>query len=311
MLTSKFTINSHEKILEQLFLFIDVAEFSNLTAAAAKNNCSTSKMSRMISAIESSLGIILFKKQGALMQLTEEGKLFYRSSKEIINKFNTTIEDISDMRINGTLRIQVNSIYLMEQLGTIIPYYKKAHPQVSLSIFYDEGLTRAISQQYDVKICCQYTIGDCWDKFRLLGGLDMVLCASGDYIAKNGALQSQEQLATHPCIVLNTFDPKNPRNKWLFEQEGGIHATKLNAIIEAPSLQMHLSMAQASQGIAKLPLKMVAKHFESGELVQVLPQCIIPQTKIYAVYHNQSNIPQKISSFVDFLIGKKEWLQRS
>ena len=71
--------------IEQLSIFINLAENLSFTQTALKLNISQSAVSQNISKLENQLGFKLFIRNRRTVNLTKSGKIFYINIKPLIN----------------------------------------------------------------------------------------------------------------------------------------------------------------------------------------------------------------------------------
>ena len=69
--------------LEQLRIFISVAENRSFSQAARKLYISHSTTSRAVSALEDELGVRLFERDNRIFSLTKQGELLLQEAKEL------------------------------------------------------------------------------------------------------------------------------------------------------------------------------------------------------------------------------------
>ena len=72
--------------LEQLRIFISVAENRSFSQAARKLYISHSTTSRAVSALEDELGVRLFERDNRIFSLTKQGELLLQEAKELLQR---------------------------------------------------------------------------------------------------------------------------------------------------------------------------------------------------------------------------------
>ncbi len=72
--------------LEQLRIFVAVAESGSFTKAAKKLYISHSTTSRAVTALENELGLSLFDRGNRILSLTGAGELLLKESRELLFK---------------------------------------------------------------------------------------------------------------------------------------------------------------------------------------------------------------------------------
>ena len=72
--------------LEQLRIFISVAENRSFSQAARKLYISHSTTSRAVSALEDELGVRLFERDNRIFSLTKQGELLMQEAQELLER---------------------------------------------------------------------------------------------------------------------------------------------------------------------------------------------------------------------------------
>ena len=93
--------------LEQLRIFVGVAEREHMTAAARALNVTQSAASAAIAALEERHAIKLFHRVGRGITLTEAGRLFLAEARGVLARVNaaeTVLDELGGLK-RGTLRV--------------------------------------------------------------------------------------------------------------------------------------------------------------------------------------------------------------
>jgi DNA-binding transcriptional LysR family regulator len=122
--------------LEQLRIFVAVAERGHVTRAAATLGLTQSAASAAIAALESRYGTKLFDRVGRGIELTETGRLFLREARAVLDRAalaRAVIEDLADVPA-GAVSIAAShttaSYWLPRRLAT----FHAANPAVRLNV---------------------------------------------------------------------------------------------------------------------------------------------------------------------------------
>lgn len=104
--------------IEKLRYFRVVAQEEHMTRAAQKINISQPALSTIISGIESELGIKLFKRTGRQIMLNNYGTVFARNIDEILNKYDSTLALLSQMKEESTnsVALAVTGVYFSQRV---------------------------------------------------------------------------------------------------------------------------------------------------------------------------------------------------
>lgn len=120
--------------LRQLKYFCKLVEEKGFRKAAAKLNISQSALSQQISALETELNVLLFRREGKQSLPTQAGLMLYRKSKIILDMTEVTQKEITgfDNTIAGVLTISTNT--MSSFLSDTIKGFSQKYPGVLLDI---------------------------------------------------------------------------------------------------------------------------------------------------------------------------------
>lgn len=133
--------------LTQLEIFSRVAELAGFTSAATRLGISQSAVSHAIKSLEQELGVELFRRHQAQVELTDIGRQLLLRARAMLGLAATLEQEAADARgmKRGTLRIgsfgPTSSTHLLPH---ILGEYRKAYPGIEVHI--DEGPDRQVLQ---------------------------------------------------------------------------------------------------------------------------------------------------------------------
>lgn len=145
--------------LQQLYYFHKLAEMQHYTKAAKQLYITQPSLSKAIAALEESLGVELFQKEGRNVKLTEQGAIFYKHVDAALAELQKG-KDLID-EYNGVLRGSINIGSIPTLLSTSIPeivygFVDSMNAHIDVHIF--QGFSKPIingvkSGIYDVGFC--------------------------------------------------------------------------------------------------------------------------------------------------------------
>ncbi|WP_298285132.1 LysR family transcriptional regulator [Acidocella sp.] len=122
--------------LEQLRIFIAVAEREHMTRAAQALNLTQAAVSASIAALESQSGTVLFDRVGRNIALTPAGRLFLPEAREVLARAQAAqavLDDISGLQ-RGQLRLHASQTIASYFLPAFIAVFHARHPGVALDL---------------------------------------------------------------------------------------------------------------------------------------------------------------------------------
>lgn len=122
--------------LEQLRIFVAVAELGHVTRAAARLNLTQSAVSAAVSALEQRHGTRLFDRIGRAIVLNQTGEIFLDHARRVLaeaDRAQTALDDLAGMR-RGRLSVMASQTVCAHWLPARLAAYRRAYPQITLEV---------------------------------------------------------------------------------------------------------------------------------------------------------------------------------
>ncbi len=122
--------------LEQLRIFVAVAERQHVTQAAQAINLTQSAVSAAIAALEGRYGVKLFDRIGRRIALTKAGHIFVNEARAVLARASVaerTLADLASMK-RGALTIYASQTITNYWLPPFIARFRTRYPGVTLSV---------------------------------------------------------------------------------------------------------------------------------------------------------------------------------
>jgi DNA-binding transcriptional LysR family regulator len=122
--------------LEQLRIFVEVAERQHLTQAAAALYLTPSAVSSAIRALEDRYGIPLFNRVGRRIETTETGRSFLIEARHTLASAKAAEMMLSEMGSlqRGSLRLQASQTIASYWLPPLLVDFQKRHPAIAIEL---------------------------------------------------------------------------------------------------------------------------------------------------------------------------------
>ena len=122
--------------LEQLRIFVAVAERQHVTRAAEALHLTQSAVSGAIHALEESFGIKLFHRVGRGIELGEAGREFLDEARGVLARADGALLRLAELGglRRGTLRIHASQTIASYWLPRHLMAFRRAYPQVDLAL---------------------------------------------------------------------------------------------------------------------------------------------------------------------------------
>lgn len=252
--------------LEQLRLFIAVAEREHMTAGARALNVTQSAASAAIAALEERHAVRLFHRVGRGITLTEAGRLFLTEARAVLARATAAenvLDDLGALR-RGTLRVVASQTIAAYWLPPLLAAFRHQHPALSIAlaihnteqaaaqVHSGEAEIGIVEGRIDDPALAQWPIGE--DQLLL------VLAEPFDTLPIDGTWMQ--------------------RARWIMREEGsgtrstldrhlhrlGIDPGTLDVALVLPSNESVRTAVEAGAGIAALSSLVVAPGIRAGTL---------------------------------------------
>lgn len=281
-------------------VFVRAVEDGSLTAAAKRLGMTTSYASKLITRLEERLGAQLLIRTTRKLTLTETGRGYFERCNEVIHSLEQAEQIASDQQQpRGTLRVTLPNAFGVLFIMGVIAEFKTRYPALTLELVFLDRQVDLMNEGFDVGL----RIGDLADErliARRLAGIDRIVLASPDYLARAGTPGEPEDLAAHQCLtyahhaVPGRWHMRGPRGDVAVDVSGGMVANHGSMLVEA---------AVHGLGVVFVPVLLAAAELRAGRLRRVLPAWRWPMG-VFAVYPPTPRVPARTRVLVDFLVER-------
>ena len=122
--------------IEELNIFVTVAQTLNFTQAAEKLHFSQPTLSRHISDLEKELGYDLLIRTTRKVELTEFGRYFLVEAKRLLRSYNQLLDQLTNLgkQSFGSLTIGTPDLMTRSFLPAVIRSFSKKYPGIMIDV---------------------------------------------------------------------------------------------------------------------------------------------------------------------------------
>lgn len=267
--------------LEQLRIFIAVAEVQHMTRAAEALGRTQSAVSASIAALENRHGVVLFNRVGRRIELTETGRRFLGEARGLLARADQAERLLSGLggEVSGTLSIHASQTVASYWLPPYLARLRAKHPRLTISL--RAGNTSDVAEAVrrghaDIGIV-EGEVEDDDLTSSVVGEDALVLALAPDHPLATAGQASAEDLAATPWVTRE----EGSGTRAAFERilKGfGLSPDRLDMLLELPSNEAMIAAvatgeaacvvsrlaaepAHAAQRIALLDLASGARNF--------------------------------------------------
>ncbi|MEH6629206.1 MAG: LysR family transcriptional regulator [Halopseudomonas aestusnigri] len=285
--------------LDELKIFIAVAEVGSFVGAANRLNIAPPVVSRGIKNLENRLGTTLFNRTTRKILITNEGQWLLKQASMTVDNYE---EIFSHFRGNktepeGLLTIDAATPFALHAIAPIISKFNERHPKIEINLESNEAISDLIQDKVDVAIRVG-ALKDSSLKAKKIGYANRALYASPSYLKQYGDPMSVNDLEAHKCLG---FSKSKSLNIWPLKTKNGELLT-IKPYMRANNGETLKQLSVYNNGIICVSNFTVQQELMRGELLPVLAGKIEQKPiPIYAVYYSERAIVTHIRLFLDFL----------
>jgi len=274
--------------LEQLRIFIAVAEKQHVTQAANELNLTQSATSAAIAALEARYGIKLFDRIGRGIVLTQTGRDFLVEARAVLARAKAAAQVLNDLAglKRGSLTIAASQTVANYWLPSRIQAFRTAHPDIDLhiSIANTEQVARAV---HEGSADLGFVEGEVDDASLAISRID------GDSLVVVVGLK-------HPWVGRAKITPKDLlTTAWVLREPGsgtrsmfeaalrksGIRFSDLRAALQLPSNEAVRAAVESGDCATAISDLVVAQSLAARTLHRV--KIDLPRRSFYVLRHKE------------------------
>ncbi|ATC85252.1 MULTISPECIES: LysR family transcriptional regulator [Pseudoalteromonas] len=290
-------------MLDNLKIFITVAELKSLTRGAESLGMTIATVSRRLHELEKKLGCELCHRSNKGLTLTNAGQVYYEETASFIHELDIRLLNLDNAlnSLSGELKVMVPTNIGSGPLNEFWRNFTVNNPDILLNITLGDPDDDVISNQIDIAIRSGPQENSSLVQ-KKIGSISSVLVISPSY--KKLLPKTVSQLKSCPSIAANLFKDWALTN----DEEKYIYPKKHNHI--SNDMSITLNLVKAGSGIALLPMSMVYNEIENGEVERVLPLWSGEPREISLLWPKKRALSKRAIKFRDELIAfleKQKW----
>jgi DNA-binding transcriptional LysR family regulator len=288
--------------LDQLRVFVAVAERQHVTDAARALNLAQSAASNAIASLEARHGTKLFNRVGRHIELTQAGQAFLQEARAVLataEAADLTLVEFGDLK-RGVLSVQASQTIASYWLPRHLVAFRRAHPQIDIRLSIG-NTAQVIGAIESGSAELGFVEGACYSEqlARTSIARDQLIVV----VAPEHELATQKRLA--PTDL--------PKVDWVLRERGsgtrsafedalvqmGVETHALRVLLELPSNEAVRAAVEAGLGATAISASVAVASLEAGLLQQV--DFRLPEREFHVVTHRERNASRAAQAFLEML----------
>ncbi|MFT6986665.1 MAG: DNA-binding transcriptional LysR family regulator [Psychromonas sp.] len=266
--------------------------------AALRLNLSAQLVSKYVSQLENSLHTRLLNRTTRKVSLTEAGSAYWTRCQQILIDIEEMENALSNshQRVSGVLTISAPMSFGVKHLPKLLVDFQRRYADLKIDLKLTDRKIDIVEEGIDIAL----RIGDLKSSSLIakrLTAINIAICASPDYLARNGTPATPQELAGHAYLKYSYSEKSS-----LFAQfNSDARDPKLNGNLLCNNGDLLVNAAIYGGGIVIQPTFIIGEALRAGQLTKILTEYAPSPLSLYAVYAHRQFLASKVRCFIDFI----------
>ena len=282
-------------------VFVRVVESGSFTKAADVLQLPPPSVSRTVQVLEEHLGTRLLNRTTRRISITEDGQIYYERCVKVLGDVDDMEASLSSAKISPRGKIKVSLPALMANTIVIpaLPEFLNAYPEIEVEMALTDRQIDIVEEGVD----CVIRVGELADSgliAKRIGSFTGLIVAAPSYLKKYGVPTTLDDLKNH--IAVNYVSGTSGRvQAWDFMVDGKIESIYMKGQVALSDANCYLACGIAGLGIMKGSHYSLDRYIQSGELCEILKDCLSPSRPVSILYPPNRHLSRKLRLFIDWI----------
>lgn len=285
-------------------VFQEVVDEGGFAAAARRLELTPAAVTRLVSDLESHLGVRLLQRTTRRLSLTPAGEAYLARLRTILSEIDEAdaVVQAHSQEMSGTVRILAQPSVATHVLAPAIPEFQRRHPDVLLELHVHDVVDPSV-EDYDLTIVNSTVPLVSSAIVRPIIETMAVFCASPEYLRRYGEPRVPEDLQQHRCLRLRA-EGSRLRSLTLIDPTANDRSMELEvpAVVTSNHVDSLMRATISGGGIGVHAADLIAPILKAGVLQRVLAPWITGRVRLVAAMPSRKYMPARTRAFLDFLV---------
>lgn len=286
--------------IETMKAFAAVVQEGSFAKAALRLDLSPQLVSKYVSQLEESLHTRLLNRTTRKVSITEAGSAYLARCQQILIDIEEMENSLSNLHenVSGVLTISAPMSFGGKHLPKLLVDFQIQYPNVKIDLKLTDRKVDIVEEGIDIALRIGLLKTSSLIAKRLTS-IRIAICASPEYLAKNGTPTTPLELLQHTYLKYSYADTSALFTQYDY-QAGDL---KLHSSIVCNNGDLLVNAAIYGGGIVIQPTFIAGEAITAGQLQKILTEYEPKPLGLYAVYAHRKFLASKVRSFVDFISG--------
>lgn len=290
-------------MMDNLALFLTIIEKGGLSAAGRELGLSPASVSERLATLEAYYGVTLLTRTTRSINLTDEGRTLAEGARRLLAEADELESRVrlGAQKISGPVRLSAPVDLGQSRIVPIIDRFLEQHPDVTVDLNLTDSFVDLVSQGIDFAV--RYgMLADSTLKAKPIGENRRVVCASPEYLARNGTPQHPDDLLKHDCIVMR-FGINSDR-AWSYRINGEPYVVTVRGRRIANNGELVRRWCLQGHGLCLKSVWDVQADLDSGRLLELLTAFSAGRTGLQIVYPPTRVRPRRVRALMEVITAE-------
>ena len=281
-------------------IFVRAVDSGSFSGAARQLRVGQPAVSKTIAQLEDRLGVRLLLRSTHGLTPTEAGRSFYNRAKRSIEEAEEAelAARGAAATLSGRLRFCAPLTFASLHVMPRLPAFLAEHPSLDLDAYLDDHDIDLVAEGMDVALLIG-RLADSAATARKIGECQRQVIATPAYFAARGVPRTPADLLTHETIV---YGQRDGGANWTFRQGNSSETSiTVNGRLRVSAGEGVRAAVLAGLGLAIASEWLFGPELESGEVVSVLEDWLLPPVDLWAVFPAGRQASVKARAFASFI----------
>lgn len=284
--------------IEEMAVFVAVAEQGGFAAASRTLNLSAPTVTRAVAALEEVVGAELFVRTTRFVRLTETGERYLGDCRRILRQLEEAEAQAAGAHAapQGALALAAPVLFGQQLVVPTLVEFLAAYPSVSVRLL----LVDRSVQLGEEGIDAAFRMGELPDSSLVampLGHIRRVVCASPHYLQTRGEPRHPGDLREHD-LVASIADGRS--EQWRFVEGDALIDIGIRPRLTVSTNAAAIAAAKAGAGLTRVMSYQIADALRAGRLQRVLQAYEAKPLPVWLVNQEGRHAPAKLRAFLGF-----------
>lgn len=297
--------------LDAMNLFVAAVEEGSLAAAARRHGRSPAAVTRAVALLERYTGETLLLRSTRKLSLTAAGDRHIAIWRDVLTKLREIAPANAGAPLQGGIVLTAPELFGRLKVMPLLETFLQCHPKVAARVLLLNRVVNLVGEGVDLAVRLA-PLPDSTLTAIKVGEVRTLLCASPDYLEREGSPTTPNELENHDCTGLNA---EGDGELWPFgmatEQGMRVRSVRVYTRLSINNAAAAIDAALRGHGIIRARSYQVAEHIAAGRLVCLLRDFEPPPTPVQLVFLPDRARRGVVRAFIEHVVPtlKRELLE--